>query len=147
MAVLIFSMSAQDGATSSQQSVQVAKIVARAVTPGFDSLPGPERENVIENYHHLTRKGAHVLEYAMLCLFLTLALNNLEKWRAVSIAWGASTLYAVIDEFHQLSVPGRGAQLTDVLIDAGGAALGGVAALALLYIWRRIERGRNLSKH
>jgi VanZ family protein len=33
-------------------------------------------------------------------------------------------LYAVSDEVHQLFVPGRGAQVTDVLIDNAGAFVG-----------------------
>ncbi len=33
-------------------------------------------------------------------------------------------LYAISDEVHQLFVPGRGAQVSDVLIDSLGAFLG-----------------------
>lgn len=33
-------------------------------------------------------------------------------------------LYAISDEVHQVFVPGRGAQVTDVLIDSFGAFIG-----------------------
>jgi VanZ family protein len=33
-------------------------------------------------------------------------------------------LYAISDEVHQLFVPGRGAQVTDVMIDSFGAFVG-----------------------
>ena len=32
--------------------------------------------------------------------------------------------YALCDEFHQLFVPGRGAEFTDVCIDSSGALVG-----------------------
>ena len=33
-------------------------------------------------------------------------------------------LYAVSDEVHQIFVPGRGAEVKDVLIDSAGASVG-----------------------
>ena len=48
------------------------------------------------------------------------------------MAWGAATLYAATDEFHQLFVPGRAGLPTDVLIDATGAALGLLVACSLM---------------
>lgn len=33
-------------------------------------------------------------------------------------------LYAISDEIHQVFVPGREAQVKDVIIDSGGAAVG-----------------------
>ena len=41
------------------------------------------------------------------------------------------TLIAATDEFHQLFVPGRGARVTDVLIDSLGAAAGILLFLAV----------------
>ncbi|WP_282209355.1 VanZ family protein [Parvibacter caecicola] len=52
--------------------------------------------------------------------------------RAALVAWGAATLYAATDEFHQLFVPGRAGLPTDVLIDATGAALGLFVACSLM---------------
>ncbi len=43
---------------------------------------------------------------------------------ALSPPWGFVILYAVSDEVHQLFVPGRGGQLTDVIIDTAGAGAG-----------------------
>ena len=50
-----------------------------------------------------------------------------------------SVLYACTDEFHQLFVDGRSAQVTDVLIDSVGALSG---VLLTLLIYRRLQRRR-----
>lgn len=52
-------------------------------------------------------------------------------------------IYAVSDEFHQLFVPGRGAQLKDVLIDCAGAAIG-IGASTIINSIRKREK--DLSK-
>lgn len=42
----------------------------------------------------------------------------------VLAAWGLTALYALSDEIHQLYVPGRAFQLSDLALDISGAALG-----------------------
>ena len=46
-------------------------------------------------------------------------------------AAGTGILYAASDEFHQLFVPGRSGQITDVLIDSGGL-LAGILLVVLI---------------
>ena len=139
-ALFIFAMSAQEAGQSTQTSAQVARIIATATTPGFDAMHPDQQFEVISSYQHMTRKAAHMLEFAMLTGFLTLALHNLERWRGPVIATGAATLYAALDEFHQIWSVGRSAQFGDILIDALGAALGAAAAVVLLYLFRRRAR-------
>lgn len=62
-------------------------------------------------------------------------------WRHAAGAFLISAAYAVTDEVHQSFVPGRGGAVTDVLIDASGAALGIVAV-----VWWR-ARGRHRQAH
>jgi len=50
-----------------------------------------------------------------------------------------SVLYACTDEIHQLFVPGRGAQMSDVLLDSAGAGLG----IVLFVTIRRINGRSN----
>ena len=47
------------------------------------------------------------------------------------LPWFISALYAASDEIHQLFVPGRSGQLSDVILDSAGA-LAGVAAFTVL---------------
>jgi hypothetical protein len=43
--------------------------------------------------------------------------------RRVLAAWGATVLYAILDEIHQAFTPGRSPSVADVMTDAFGAAL------------------------
>lgn len=56
--------------------------------------------------------------------------NRERAWYAI----GITTLYGVLDEFHQSFVPGRDPNILDVLVDFTGAAL------AVLIIPRIIDR-------
>ena len=47
------------------------------------------------------------------------------------LPWLIAALYAATDEIHQLLVPGRSGQLSDVILDSAGA-LAGVAAFTVL---------------
>lgn len=151
-AVLIFALSAQPAAQSSGLSgrivIAIRDLSGGALPVGIDAV----LETVV-------RKGAHMFEYAVLGALLVWA------WRAwparvsrsgggetvgtggpVGVPAGVSTgtvvwpfllavAHAVSDEVHQLFVQGRSGQLSDVLVDATGAALG--VALATLWVRRR----------
>lgn len=98
------------------------------------------------------RKLAHIGEYALLALLVGRAL--LGTWTAGGASlsrallrrvwvWGAtiSGLYAVSDEVHQGTVPGREFHWEDVTIDT----LAGIAALGIwyiVYVELRRRRGR-----
>ena len=144
--VLIFSLSSQTASESGGLSAHAARVVARIVTPGFDTLSVREQNHHIRQHQHLVRKTAHVCEYAMLALFLTLALHRKPMWKGAAIAVSASTLYAALDEIHQLGVPGRGASFYDVIIDVCGACLGTLLAMICLRIFRKYERKRKIEQ-
>ncbi|MDQ3705034.1 MAG: VanZ family protein [Chloroflexota bacterium] len=87
------------------------------------------------------RKLAHIAEYAVLALLVGRALlgtwttGRAEVSRALMRRvwiWGAtiSGLYAVSDEVHQGTVPGREFHWEDITIDT----LAGIAALGIWYI-------------
>ena len=66
----------------------------------------------------LLRKGAHVVEFAVLGALLASATGRLLP------AFVLGALYAVSDEVHQHFVPGRNGNALDVAIDAVGVAIG-----------------------
>lgn len=91
------------------------------------------------------RKSAHLMEYMVLgsCL-----LPAVREWRPEGtghidmtsllgeglLSWGVAAAYAVLDEVHQIFVPGRSCELRDVVIDSCGALLGIVlTALAIRF--------------
>jgi VanZ family protein len=74
----------------------------------------------------IVKKGGHLLGYGLLALAYLRGLSYGVRitGRHVMLAVCLAGLYGATDEFHQLFVPGRGAMLTDVLIDTVGAVFG-----------------------
>ena len=68
--------------------------------------------------------------------------------KAYAAAWIFTTAYAASDEFHQLFVTGRSAQVRDVLIDSCGALCGlaltwAVGAAALHFSDKKRKEWKN----
>jgi VanZ like family len=77
----------------------------------------------------VTRKCAHVTEYAVLALLLWRALRSVPALRTKTfIVFGAvlvgCAVFAASDEFHQTFVKSRTPSVRDVLLDIVGALLG-----------------------
>ncbi len=75
----------------------------------------------------ITRKIAHVIEYAVLAVLWLYALKRGKDqwwWSTLFGAFAISVAYAAIDEFHQAFIPSRTPSLTDVWLDSFGAILG-----------------------
>jgi VanZ family protein len=75
---------------------------------------------------YMVKKGGHAFGYGLLGLsFLRGLKGNSDSVdrRWFYLAWGMACLYSATDEFHQSFVPGRHPAVTDVMIDAAGAAL------------------------
>jgi VanZ family protein len=77
--------------------------------------------------HALVRKSAHFTEYAVLFWLL---LRGPLKGRPYS-ALTVCVLYALLDEGHQILVPGRTPSLYDVALDSTGALFSRFLNLAL----------------
>jgi VanZ family protein len=96
--------------------------------------------------HICARKGAHLIEYAILALLLCRAVfrGTKPKWSRSTMfvgAWIACVLMAAGDEFRQSFVDSRGASPWDVMIDCLGALIG-------LLIYSRMSgngKSKNLS--
>lgn len=92
---------------------------------------------------YLLRKLAHFSEYLLLGLLLYALLRRkfspaVSALLAVMLAAG----FALTDEWHQLSVPGRDGNLRDVLIDTAGAFTGAVLGCVLTGLRRLLDRLR-----
>jgi VanZ family protein len=71
------------------------------------------------------RKCAHMAEYGLLWFLWWRALGYGHPAPSIAIALA----YAASDEFHQSFVEGRSGVVTDVLIDAAGIGLAGLAVV------------------
>ena len=88
------------------------------------------------------RKSAHACEYAALSVLFFV--NYKKKSRKIKQIVGMSALstalYAVTDEIHQLFVPGRSGQITDVILDSCGGLIGAVLSAIILYLIRKRKK-------
>jgi len=74
----------------------------------------------------IVRKTAHFAVYFALgfCVFNSLKFYVTSKGYLLSVAWGITAVYGVIDEIHQYFVPGRVCSVLDMVINASGAVVG-----------------------
>lgn len=119
--VLIFYLSNQPVHQSNGLSKKVTEIVVETVEKVV-----PNAELNMNRMNHLLRKNAHFFAYLVLGVLVMNALNRsgVRGAKKILLALIFCVLYAISDEFHQLFVPGRGAQVKDVLIDSAGAVVG-----------------------
>jgi VanZ family protein len=89
----------------------------------------------LEVVHHITRKLAHITEYAILGFLAARAFRTSpnpaisRRWFLISLA--LVVVYALLDEYHQSFVPSRTASIVDSLYDTAGGLT------ALIIVWKR----------
>ncbi|QDI90378.1 VanZ family protein [Salicibibacter halophilus] len=121
---LIFYFSHQSGEASSSLSGGVTEV---AYSWSQSLLPFVTIE--FDPFHTWIRKAAHVAVYAVLGLFMVHALrvSTIEgrmSRRIILGAWVLCTVYAITDEVHQLFIPGRSGEVSDVALDSIGSMVG-----------------------
>lgn len=162
--VMIFSFSARPAEISSEDSRHVGLLVGEIFVPGFEDWTEAEREAFAEKVDHPVRKTAHAAEYAALGLFVAGAYiegayiegrkpdgekkdkkNKAAQssgrqtgiGRGIFVPWLITAAYAATDEIHQLFVPGRSGQVSDVVLDSAGAMAGLLILGAVRFLTRR----------
>jgi VanZ family protein len=85
--------------------------------PDVDGWNGP-LITAFFNVMHVPLFGA-----VAFCCYKTLAKGRDLSMPAIALAFVASVVYAVVDEWHQSFVAGRNASLSDVIVDVIGAGL------------------------
>ena len=98
----------------------------------FQEWPKERQDVFAERIDYPVRKCAHASEYAILGILLWLSISEIAEKKMGLYAFVTGTIYAASDEFHQLYVPGRSGQISDVILDASGILIG----LLLIYILR-----------
>ena len=87
---------------------------------------------------YAVRKMAHFAEYLILALPATLGALQLVRCRLSGVvALGYALLVAVCDEFVVQMISGRGSRVSDVLIDVGGAFLGVLLVIGVVWLVKR----------
>ena len=127
-------------ASSDQQSyVHSSKFFEPVLRWLFPHISQPHLDEV----HHLFGKFCHLTEYAILAALAWRAIHQpaekkfpIWRWDEAGLALAMVFAYAATDEFHQIFVPTRTPQISDVLIDTLGGALG----LTLIWIVRKFSK-------
>lgn len=126
---IIFGFSSQDAEKSGNLSSSVTKLI----------LGQEEREDIVERAESVIRKIAHFCIYTLVG-FLLMALvstYDLEENKRIRISLGIGILYATSDEIHQLFIPGRSGQITDIILDSMGVIIGILFLLIIVEIDKR----------
>lgn len=109
--IFIFVMSSFDATSSSNQSNFIVDIITSIINIkdiGLLSL--------------IIRKLAHFTEYFILGILVINFITRYDK--KIIIAIILCIIYATSDEIHQIFVPGRSCQITDIMIDSLGSIMG-----------------------
>lgn len=126
----IFYNSSQSGDKSNSKSFNIVNTIREELRSikgeskkDYSKLPQNQRD---ESINIFIRKNAHAFEYCVLAVLVTVLLFHfgMKGRGAIVYILFICLLYAVLDEFHQLYVPGRTSEVKDVLIDFCGANIG-----------------------
>lgn len=132
VAILIFYFSSQVAAESNELSKGFLRKLL--------TLLGSSPDKLLRRYNHYIRKAAHFSIYALFGFCLTGVFHHQRRVPAIPAAILSAALYAMTDELHQSFVPGRGPQITDVLLDTSGATLGALLMGLLLLLLRKTRK-------
>lgn len=152
--VLIFLFSCQNAGESGSLSDSIGRFLAGVFVAGYTTMSQVDQQSWVDMLSFPIRKTAHASEYACLALSLTWSCWELGKLktdaslpkrafekrflRICLAAFSLTVIYACTDELHQLFVDGRSGQVSDVMVDASGAAL----ACLLVYLVARRQKSR-----
>ena len=148
--VMIYRLSAESKEESGNRSTGLVVLVRPLFYPDFDSLGYEEQLDATEHTHHIVRKMAHFLEYALLGFLSTgllIYLNRrirrarVPKWATWMVPPLFCLLYAISDEVHQIFSE-RGPSPKDVLIDFAGAVGGYLLIHAIVGLGDLIKKRR-----
>lgn len=105
-----------------------------------------EINEIATNLNGIVRVGAHFTIYAVLGFLVALLLNEYMLYGAKLILYSvlSSFLYACTDEFHQSFVPGRSAQLSDILTDTLGSLFGVIFAIIVLILINKYRKNHTV---
>jgi len=140
MMYMIFSLSAQDSTTSSQLSHTVSSYLVLAYnkicSKGYDALT---LNAIVDQIHPYVRKGAHVTEYLLLAMSISLPLYvyRLRGFWLTILAGVFCIGFAALDELHQSFVAGRVCDYHDVMIDSIGILIGIITIRIICSICRK----------
>lgn len=140
--VIIFCFSAQEG----EESLEISNAFLLWILHQIGNWISKGLEIWLTRW---IRKVAHFSIYLLLgyCSTGTFYTQKKERFRGRYTLYGIAGLvtavcYAASDEFHQLFIPGRSGQVTDVMLDSAGALTGVILCLFSMALGRKFGQMR-----
>lgn len=124
--IFIFILSSQPAKISDELSRNVAKTVGKSTEQAHKTETGKNYKLDTSRLNSELRKYAHMMVFFVLGFFVVNAFrrSGLKGFKAFSVSLALCAAYALSDEIHQIFVPGRGCEFTDVLLDSAEALIG-----------------------
>ena len=138
--IMIFCFSAQPAEASNETSDGVITKILSILYPDFTSLDEFAQQDIVITLVLPVRGLAHFSEFFLLgavsfVFFSTFGGVFSRRRSMISFLFGL--IYAASDEVHQIFVPGRACQLTDVLVDSLGVFTAIMLCVIISRLWRR----------
>lgn len=136
---LIFDFSSQDAEESGGLSSSIAEFILKQVH--HEEIEN--RQSILERIESIIRKVAHFSIYTLVGFLLMsfISTYDLKESKRIMVSLCVGILYATSDEIHQLFVPGRSGQITDVILDSMGVMLGILLLLMVLELYKKMKKG------
>lgn len=134
----------------SSQPAEVSLNSSGKVLVSMDKLEKEDIQNISDrrvwNLQNTIRKYAHFIVYSVLGFLMALSFVLIwkENYLIYLYSWLTASIYGVLDELHQHFVPGRGATLSDMGLDAISALVGTVFGLGLNLLWNSLLKKKNI---
>ena len=139
--VIIFDFSNQSSEKSSESSGKIAEIITNNIKP-IRERTQIEREKIILRVESVIRKIAHFSIYTIVGVLLMSLVSTykIDELSRISISLICGIIYATSDEIHQVFIPGRSGQISDVILDSMGVALGIFLIMFVIKIYKLIYK-------
>lgn len=125
---------------TSEQSTTVSRQISRAILK--TDRTNTESVKVMHKFNTVLREVSHAIEFfpmGMLCVWLCLLHVVGKKKHLISgtVSFLIVALYGISDEIHQIFVPGRSFQISDILTDCAGGIAGIAVGFALVIVLKK----------
>lgn len=139
---VIFWFSANPADESAEMSHSVGRVIGHYFVDGYEDWPEERQADFADSIDYPVRKCAHAAEYAVLGFLIVAALCDHARGerKKIVLCIVIGVLYACSDEFHQLFVPGRSGQITDVLLDSCGVLVGTAVGWTALNLYKKVRK-------
>ncbi len=150
---IVFIFSSQDGIQTLNTSGAVIHTIEKTVNNDESQVDSHTFENNTDNkttqkykysskLQKIVRKNAHCILYTVggVAISVFFTTYNFGKCKLILFTILTGFLYAVLDEIHQMYVPGRTSSAIDVIIDTTGIIIGLTIFIIILNLTTKKNR-------